>query len=332
MKEERNEVESEDPLSESERIAAHRALRRQSKEVRIPAVYCERGYLLLTLSRHDGNINYVDVRDGSYKSMSAKEFIEGGRDKDDKIVRGCFQEAPEELGYEPYALALNLLGRAVEGYWMSVRVKRRLIAMLTKEELMKLSERRLGAEYSRIMQLPKPISKIATDPAVRERYVDEILKKLAEQPEEQGPAAPADSPAGTANAGASSTEGAASVPAGQPQPQEKVMKKRKLSGAAKKKAESSVHVTYAKSSGPNPFREGTKKHKAYSVFQQGGTRQEVLAKVVKLGVSESTAATWVFIFSKDDKMKSLIAGAAKKAAKKAEAAKKKEQAKKDAKK
>ena len=48
----------------------------------------------------------------------------------------------------------------------------------------------------------------------------------------------------------------------------------------------------------NPYREGTMKAKAFDIFRDGGERAEILAKVLKLGVTESTAASWVNLFRK----------------------------------
>lgn len=323
----------EDPLSDFEVARARQELRKQSKLVRIPGIYRDRGHLLLTLSRHSDHINYVDLRDGSYSHMDVDVFLRGAVDHKGRIVEGCFGEAPEGFEYSPHYLALNLLARAAEGsFSMSVRVKRRLIAMATKEELMKLSERALGREYSRVMGLPRPVQKISATPAGRERYVDDILKKLSETAStekaseaaggaaqaEAGSSANASSDAQqadpqnppTSDAGASTATG--NPPAVDPnsiteEGAASMSKKGKGSTKPKKEKQESTALVYAKSSGPNPFRESTKKAKAYKVFQDGGERASVIAKVVKLGVTEATASTWVYTFSKADRMKSIIA-------------------------
>ena len=148
-------------------------------ELVFPAVYRERGYLLLGFGRHGGGVSFVRVQEGSYERMEEREFAAQFSPTD-----------PEKFSFS--YLALNMLGRATEGYHLSVRVRRRLMAMVTKEELMKLSERALAREYSRIMGLTRPLSRISINPEVRGRYIDDLLQQLEATPERAH--APTDTP------------------------------------------------------------------------------------------------------------------------------------------
>jgi hypothetical protein len=47
----------------------------------------------------------------------------------------------------------------------------------------------------------------------------------------------------------------------------------------------------------NPFREGTKKARAFELYRAGGERRKLLVDIEKLGARRSTAETWVQIFN-----------------------------------
>lgn len=268
-----------------------RELRKQTREVEVPGVYRDRGYLLLTLARNSGNINYVDLREGRYSHLSAEMFLQS------------FTHVPE---LNPIYLALNILGRVAEGFKCTARVIRRLTAMMTKDELMKMSERALAKEYSRILGLPKPISKISSTPEVREKYVDQMLEKLKEAPPpatEEQPATTAEQPAAAASEASPEAASPSSTPTTGEDDMAKAKAKkgkRKATGAAAKKQETARNVKYDRvpQSVKNPYREGSKKHKAFEIFREGGERASILAKIAKLGTTDSTGASWVNLFRK----------------------------------
>jgi len=259
-------------------------------EVSVPAVYREHGYLVLTLSRHTTHINYLDVQSGKYKQMSGEEFLRAHRRAED---------------ISPYELALNVLGRVSDGSWCSARIKRRLISMLTKENLMQMSERALAREYSRAFRLSKPLTRISGDPLVREGYVTELLKELAER--DAGPAAAEQDPVTEVTAEGQPpedpVEASPTLKEGDPKMTAKKSAVKKAPTEPKKKkepGESTRSATYPKLAAniKCPYREGSKKAASFNIFRAGGARAEILRKVKNLGATESTAASWINLFRK----------------------------------
>jgi hypothetical protein len=159
---------------------------------------------------------------------------------------------------------------------------------MVKEELMKLSERALAKEYSKVMGLAKPIQKIPSDPKAREPRVDEMLAKLSSSSTTPDAAPPA--------AGEAVAPDQPSTPAA-----EDTVSKKKAAAKKGKKINAAKKVgrvtTIAKSDKANPYRENSKKHAAFEVYKKGGERAAVIAAIQKLGVTQSSAATWLYFFN-----------------------------------
>lgn len=63
------------------------------------------------------------------------------------------------------------------------------------------------------------------------------------------------------------------------------------------KTSATVHHLPLPSSRPaNPFRPGSKKAVGFEIFLRGGTRDDLLGDLVKLGVAGTTARTWLSMF------------------------------------
>lgn len=277
-------------------------------EVIVPGVYWMRGYLRLVLSERAGKVYYLHCNDGGqHPTVRTPDFLAAHR---------------FDPSLSPAALALNLISRVVEGSFNStISIYRRLIDMaMSKEELSRMSERNFALAYSRIMKIDPPLKKIKPT----EEKVDEVMAKLAQEGEvlsqtveETGSGTPEtpeqDQPAGAENQpeSGSAAEQTAAPPLSTPtavSPNEEAKgigmttksKGKKLSGAAakkKKEGKARAQTIISKSSERNPYREGTKKAKAFDIYKGGGTRAEVLAAIKKTGVTDSTANTWMYFFS-----------------------------------
>lgn len=235
--------------------------------------------MVLALTRYDDDISFFEVTEARMQSIGGPAFLDR-------------YHLMAEVS--PFALALNLIARFAEGnYTMSVQILRRLIDMVTlnREELLKLSERALAREYSRIMGLTKPIARVSKE--VKERYVNEMIARLQQTTEAlKGEEASEGAPPPTSSPveGESKEKGVVAMA-------KKAKSGKKVSGAAAKKKAAAVK-TYPATSKKNPYREGSKKRKAFDIFAKGGERKSILAAIHKLGVTEATSASWVNLFRK----------------------------------
>lgn len=180
-------------------------------------------------------------------------------------------------------VALNFLGRyKAGGLDLRVTEERILVAMLAREELLKLSERQLAAEYARIVGSgPKRIK-----PASAEKYVDEMLAKLAEDANKVGGSKGETEPA-TKKTRKPRAVKAPRVPKAPKEPREKKPRVSKPLGKIE--------------AGTNPFREGTMKAAGFDFYLKNKSkdkesRQKVVDFMVKAGASESTAKSWYGMF------------------------------------
>lgn len=73
----------------------------------------------------------------------------------------------------------------------------------------------------------------------------------------------------------------------------KIAKKAKSAKKAKKEA---VAKSYPGTAKKNPYREGTMKAKAFALFAKGGTRESMIAAIVKSGATKNTASSWIQFF------------------------------------
>lgn len=190
----------------------------------------------------------------------------------------------------------------------------------SKEELLQMSERTFAIAYSRIMKINPALKKIKPT----EEKVDQVMAKLAEEAkaltelnaEEETtinvtPDAASAETEQQPESGSAAEQQQETPPLSPPEasPNEetkgigmstKAKGKKKLSGAAaakKKEGKERSQTIIQKSHERNPYREGTKKAKAFDIYQAGGTRAEVIASIKKTGVTDSTASTWAYFFS-----------------------------------
>lgn len=98
----------------------------------------------------------------------------------------------------------------------------------------------------------------------------------------------------------SNTAAAAPVP----QPNQESTMKTKSKGSSKKKGagkkggakKGTSTATYPTTAKKCPYREGTMKAKAYAIFAKGGTRESMIAAIVKGGATKNTASSWIQFF------------------------------------
>lgn len=193
------------------------------------------------------------------------------------------------------------------------------------QQLATLSERALAREYNRLCKPDSPLTRVS--PAAKARVIKEITRRLGEEQallsgsEESTEAAPENEDPAAALGGTEIINKVPSITSTeddqqQPQPTQaanpttkgvgimatKKGSKKKLSGAAKakhveKKGRSST-VAPAPKGTPNPYREGSKKRDAFSIYCEGGERSVLIEKIKKLGVTDASAASWLFFFGK----------------------------------
>lgn len=262
-------------------------------EAAVPAVYRERGYLVMTFTRYDGGVSYLDVSDegGKLSRMREDAFL-------DK-----YHIMPDII---PAALALNLIARAVQGsFSSSVQVYRRLIAMaVNKEELMKMGDGPFAREYSRIMKLNPPLTRIRAKD--RTPYIDKMIKKLEEEKEnlseteQQTPPGAASAPPAAGEEGSTAATGKTKAASASKEKGIGMTKKakKKVTGAAASKRAAATKTFPKVNSKENPYRETSKKHKAFEEFKKGGERAAVIAAIKKTGVTDATASSWLNAFGK----------------------------------
>ncbi len=253
-----------------------------------PGVYRNRGFMVLVTDCEEGRVSYIKVSDDAGKYVRG-EYLE--------IFSPRYKHAKELL---PAALALNLLARAVEGaFQTSAQAFRRILEMATnKSELLAMPIDGFAREYARLMKSALPAQLSDKD---REAAADRMIVKLNEEkaamekaatqaPEDESPEAPADSDA--AASATAKNESASQKGIG-------IMAKAKKggkTGAAKVKQVREAMVIDASLKTVNPYRESSKKHKAFEIYKAGGERPAILKKIVALGCTESTAKSWAYFF------------------------------------
>lgn len=190
--------------------------------------------------------------------------------------------------YTPIHTAIYFLSRDRSGLSnMRVRELRRLAAMITREELEKMSERELGQAYQRMVDAKGP-QRVKNDK--RAEYIDKILASVKDQTakKETSPeSAPGMKKARKAKA---QKEGEAAAPKA---PKEKKAKAPKEPKAPKKSAKD------IKAEGGNPYREGSMKRLAFDAFMASkGNREKTVDAAMKAGATQSTAVSWFAAFNK----------------------------------
>lgn len=155
--------------------------------------------------------------------------------------------------------------------------------MLSKEEMGKLSERELAAEYIKIMG--KGPQRIKAD--TRDARIAEMLDKL--QADADAPHNGVENPA-TTEGDAVSTK-----------PKRKAKAKAPRANGEGKKKERAPRRAAAEFKTPkegNPFRDGTMKAKLFDYFVQvKGEREKVITQGQKLGATPATCTSWFSQFS-----------------------------------
>ena len=232
--------------------------------------------------RHSaGELQYFSLLDGEHEA-SASAFL------------SCMTRGADEIC--PYCFALNLLARLRTGTSsMRVKTERKMVAMLNVQELTKLSERTLAAEYKKIMgKGPDRIKEGA-----KEERIAEMLAKLkadAAKNEEADPAAPSTS--------GKAPKAPKAAKAAKPPKEPKEPKATKAAKAAKapKAAKPPKAPKAAKKlvkEGDNPFREGTMKAAGFDFFlKHQEDPADCIAHMIKKGATESTARGWLSMYRK----------------------------------
>jgi len=130
----------------------------------IPSVCREQGYLALVVAQRAGEVLVIGG------------FAQKGKHYTFPQFNATFAPMPD---LNPHHLALNFISRAHRGLFeMRAKDERRLVAMLSKEELGKLSERRLAEEYLAIMGTgPKRIRAEQKDERIS-AMIDEMVQKV----------------------------------------------------------------------------------------------------------------------------------------------------------
>lgn len=271
----------------------------QFESIDTPAVYRERGYLVLAMWCKEGRVGYFSELEKTYRVSRVEDFLFAHKLRFD---------------ISPNYYALSLITRVLAGDITStIDVYRRFIDMaMNREELLKLTAKAFQRQWQGIMKVSIPVD------STREELADQIIAKLAEEQEnlskqQSAPpeAATTAASAPAAEPGAPATTSNAPAPQQAPQPQQpkekginmtkKAAGGKKLSGAAaakKKQGAANAKTVYPQVKKKNPFREGSKKAKSFDLFAKGGERGAILAGMKKLGVTDATAATWLNIFRK----------------------------------
>jgi len=199
---------------------------------------------------------------------------------------------------EPIRCALSFLTRERSGLFnLRVRDVRRLVEMITREELDKLSERELGEQYRKLVD-PKGPQRVKADK--KSDYIDKILvaaKEMGAKVEASESASAAPQKEKKAKAPKAPKEPKAAKPPKEPKPpKEKKAKEPKPPKPPKEKKPSAKEV---KAAGGNPFREGSMKHKAFAVYLSSkGDRAKTVEAATKAGATASTASSWYNAFNK----------------------------------
>lgn len=234
-----------------------------------PSVWRESGYLVLVVSiDEDDEVFYVSTFNGA-KRASVEQFSNRN-----------YTYLPE---VNPHHLALNMLARLRTGtFELRVRDERTLIDMISKDELMKLSERQLAAQYATVMGAGPARIK----PERRETAINEMIAKLEE------------------NAHSRAEDPAAAVATAKVKKEKKEKKKKepkpvkeKKVKVPKEKKEKAPRATPKIVKGDNPFREGSMKHAAFAFFiKSGGDKEKCIKQMEEGGASPSTAKSWYGVF------------------------------------
>lgn len=234
-----------------------------------PSVWREGGYLILVYSKTERDVSFLSAAEGCGKTSSLNLFL-----------RRITTPMP---GINPHHLALNLLGRYRSGTFdLRVNEERKLVAMLSKEELLKLSERQLAVEYARVMG--KGPQRIKSENA--EKAVEEMMAKLQSDANQPGGAK------GKEEEGPKKVR-AAKEPKAPKAPKEKKEKEKKAKPAKEPKAPRTPKEPPKKiPAGTNPFRIGSMKAKCFDFFATNRDRAKCLEHMVKQGATESTAKSW----------------------------------------
>lgn len=247
--------------------------------IEVPSVWHEGGYLILVheVDEEDETVRYLSTQSCLAHSTSFKNFPL-------RVTR----PAPE---INAWHLVINLLVRHRTGLFpLRVRDERKLVMLLDKQELLKLSERELARSWATIMGVKGP-ERIKG--AAREKAVDEMIAK--------------------ASADAAKSVDENGVP--KPPKEKKPKKEKKVKEPKPPKAPKAPKVPKEKRAprerkkaapGENPYRKGSMKATAFEFFvkekakivEPGKLREKCLAQIQELGAAEATSKSWYALFLK----------------------------------
>lgn len=251
------------------------------------------------------------------------------RPRKGSIIMVTFQESPKEVAVErvlasmhrmpesesPIYFALLLVAKKAQGFQdLPLSHERTLVMMMTKEELMKLSERKLAHAYAELMGTT--VGRIAS--SAKEKYIDAMLAKM-QQTTEAAPPEPAldttplcegiigisDPRLKDENMATAKKAAAKKAPAKKEAPAKKAAKKEapvKKEAAEKKprapKAPSERKVIKDESGAiVNQYRDGSIKARAFDIFvKAGGDMEKFMKAADKLECQVSTLRSWASDF------------------------------------
>ena len=247
---------------------ATRKPRYSAKDLVIPSVWREGGYLVLAYAlgkRED--VLYFSTQDGEHATDPAS-FVA--------------RMSGMEEAISPARLALNLLARLRVGVCqMRVKTERIFAAMLTVEELAKMSERQLADEYRRIMG--EGPARIKAD--VREKRIQEMIDKVRSD--------------AAKSSDETSTEGKAGDEMSTTKTKGKKAAKKPAAKKAAAKGKTPAATKPVKADSANPFREGSIKAAGFDYFlKHQDDRAKCIEFMVGKGAAAASAASWLSAFRK----------------------------------
>lgn len=247
----------------------------------MPSAWRDQGYLVLVYNVKGQHVRYLHTRDGEQIALAVD-----------------FEARMSPVKDNPHYLALNLLARVNnELIQMRATTRRKIAAMLTIEELAKLSERQLADEYKSIMGSGP--TRIKSD--VREARIQEMIKKVRKDAEANN-----GSSDDMALAGSSVDPSVTEEQAMAKTKKGKTPKAKAPKAAAKEKTPKVVAkqpkpkvVRDASAGNGSLYRAGSMKAAGYDFYlKHPEDRAKCVAFMVDKGASESTAKSWYFIFSR----------------------------------
>lgn len=260
----------DDAVATVDRIA--RKPRLSAKDLVIPSVWRDGGYLVLAYEHEVSKKGAEQVR--FFSSFDG----EHATDPASFVARMSGMEE----AISPARLALNLLARLRVGVCqMRVKTERIFAAMLTVEELAKMSERQLADEYRRIMG--EGPARIKAD--VREKRIQEMIDKVRSD--------------AAKSSDETSTEGKAGDEMSTTKTKGKKAAKKPAAKKAAAKGKTPAATKPVKADSANPFREGSIKAAGFDYFlKHQDDRAKCIEFMVGKGAAAASAASWLSAFRK----------------------------------